>query len=95
MIITINQNHYFFLFFVQVKLYEVLIGQRNIYFALELCTGGDLREYLDTFSKGLGLGESATKRMFWQIARGMQYCHAQNIVHRYVKVLLPFSKHHG
>ena len=76
-----------------VKLKEVLASNSKIYLVLELIKGGDLFDvirgtyllinsnYLD---KG-GLDENTARKYFYQILRGVHYCHERGISHRDLK----------
>eukprot|EP00163_Fabomonas_tropica_P009380 TRINITY_DN1918_c0_g1_i3.p1 TRINITY_DN1918_c0_g1~~TRINITY_DN1918_c0_g1_i3.p1 ORF type:complete len:654 (-),score=71.25 TRINITY_DN1918_c0_g1_i3:12-1973(-) len=65
-----------------VKLYEVLKTKQNIYLVLEYCNGGDLSKLLKKHGK---LREKVAKSFVQQLARGLQYCRARNLIHRDLK----------
>jgi serine/threonine protein kinase len=65
-----------------VKLKEVLASNSKIYLVLELIRGGDLFDVIK--DKG-GLDEKTARRYFFQIMRGVHYCHERGISHRDLK----------
>ena len=77
-----------------VKLKEVLASNSKIYLVLELIRGGDLFDVIRgnscyailsiNLDKG-GLDEATAKKFFYQILRGVHYCHERGISHRDLK----------
>ena len=66
-----------------VRLYEFFETQKHIVFAIELCSGGDLLNYV---RKRRRLKEDVAKCIFKQIIEGLGYIHSQSILHRDIKL---------
>lgn len=60
-----------------VKLEEVLEGEENIYFVMELCGGGSLAEYADIHP----LSEELARYYFYQLVQVVSYCHSEVIIY--------------
>ena len=65
-----------------VRLIEVLASNSKIYLVLEVIKGGDL---FDVIKDSKGLSEEVTRKHFWQIIQGVEYCHLRGISHRDLK----------
>ncbi|KAI0049380.1 Pkinase-domain-containing protein [Auriscalpium vulgare] len=65
------------------QLYEVIATENSIWLVTELCSGGELFDYLT--EKGR-LSEDETRHMFGQICLAVHYLHDQGIVHRDLKL---------
>jgi serine/threonine protein kinase len=57
--------------------------KKHIIFVMELCSGGDLLNYVRKRRK---LNDEQTKFIFKQILEGLYHCHAQGIIHRDIKL---------
>ena len=66
-----------------VKLYETFETERFILFAMELCAGGDLLNYV---RKRWKLTEPYAKLLFKQIIEGIQHVHKKKIIHWDIKL---------
>jgi serine/threonine protein kinase len=66
-----------------VQLYEVIATESSIWLVAELCSGGELFDYL--VEKGR-LGEDETKVIFGQLCLAVAYVHNKGIVHRDLKL---------
>ena len=66
-----------------VRLYETFESSKHILFVIELCSGGDLLNYV---RKRRRLKENIAKFVFKQILDGLNYCHSKNILHRDIKL---------
>jgi len=66
-----------------VKLFDSFQTNKHIVFAMELCAGGDLLNYVRKRRK---LKEDLAKYIFKQVVEGLEYCHAKGIVHRDIKL---------
>ena len=66
-----------------IRLFETFETKKHILFVLELCSGGDLLNYV---RKRRRLKEDVAKFMFKQIIEGLQHIHSKNIVHRDIKL---------
>lgn len=66
-----------------VKLYDSFETNKHIVFVMELCSGGDLLNYVRKRRK---LKEDVAKYVFKQVVEGLYYCHAKRIVHRDIKL---------
>ncbi|KAI0795053.1 hypothetical protein C8Q75DRAFT_748694 [Abortiporus biennis] len=65
------------------QLYEVIATESNIWLVTELCSGGELFDYLA--EKGR-LGEDEVRTMFGQLCLAVNYVHDKGIVHRDLKL---------
>ncbi|CAI2382573.1 unnamed protein product [Moneuplotes crassus] len=66
-----------------IQLLDTFETQKHIIFVMELCSGGDLLNYVRKRRK---LTEDYAKAMFKQILEALQYCHRLNILHRDIKL---------
>jgi len=64
-------------------LFDTFETEKHIIFVMELCSGGDLLNYVRKRRK---LNELQAKFVFKQILDGVYHCHAQGIIHRDVKL---------
>ncbi|KZP14898.1 Pkinase-domain-containing protein [Athelia psychrophila] len=64
-------------------MYEVIATESSIWIVTELCSGGELFDYLA--EKGR-LGEEETKILFGQLCLAVYYLHEKGIVHRDLKL---------
>ena len=65
------------------QLYEVIATENSIWLVTELCSGGELFDYLT--EKGR-LWEQETRRIFGQLCLAVNYLHEKGIVHRDLKL---------
>ncbi|KAI9063664.1 Pkinase-domain-containing protein [Trametes sanguinea] len=65
------------------QLYEVIATETNIWLVTELCSGGELFDYLA--EKGR-LNEEETRVLFGQLCLAVAYVHGKGIVHRDLKL---------
>lgn len=65
------------------QLYEVLATENSIWLVTELCSGGELFDYLA--EKGR-LSEEETKKIFGQLCLATHYIHESGAVHRDLKL---------
>ncbi|KAI0674278.1 Pkinase-domain-containing protein [Trametes maxima] len=65
------------------QLYEVIATEANIWLVTELCSGGELFDYLA--EKGR-LGEEEARVLFGQLCLAVAYVHEKGIVHRDLKL---------
>ena len=65
------------------QLYEVIATETSIWLVTELCTGGELFDYLA--EKGR-LGEDEVRVLFGQLCLAVAYVHDKGIVHRDLKL---------
>jgi len=66
-----------------VKLYDSFETGKHIVFVMEICSGGDLLNFVRKRKK---LSENVAKYFFTQIIDALNYCHKKHIVHRDVKL---------
>ena len=66
-----------------IRLYETFESKKHILFVIELCTGGDLLNYVRRRRK---LKENIAKFIFKQLIEGLQHCHSRGILHRDIKL---------
>ncbi|KDQ21012.1 hypothetical protein BOTBODRAFT_80524, partial [Botryobasidium botryosum FD-172 SS1] len=64
-------------------LYEVIATESSIWLVTELCSGGELFDYL--LEKGK-LSEDETRRIFGELCLGLNYVHENGAVHRDLKL---------
>ena len=65
-----------------VKLYDLIFDASYIYLILEYCQNGELFDYI--VSKGK-IEEKEAKTLFYNILKGVDFIHKQNIAHRDLK----------
>ena len=65
------------------QLYEVIASENSIWLVTELCSGGELFDYLT--EKGR-LSEQETRRIFGQLCLAVNHLHEKGIVHRDLKL---------
>ena len=65
------------------QLYEVIATETHIWLITELCSGGELFDYLA--EKGR-LNEDETRAIFGQLCLAVSYIHENNVVHRDLKL---------
>jgi calcium-dependent protein kinase len=65
-----------------IKLYEVWEDTRAIYLVMELCSGGELYDYINSAK----YTERQACAMFHSIAKAIAYCHSRGIAHRDLKL---------
>ena len=53
----------------------------KVYVVMDYAKGGDLLSFLNKFGP---VYEWRAKKMFHQLLSALEYCHARNIVHRFV-----------
>lgn len=77
-----------------VKLYEIIDAPKQLHLVLEYISGCSLHTYLKK-RPNRRLEELEVKKLFRQIILGVEYCHAQNVTHRDLKLenLLLDDKH--
>ena len=66
-----------------IRLYETFESKKHILFIMELCSGGDLLNYV---RKRRRLKENLGKFVFRQLVDGLNYCHSKSILHRDIKL---------
>lgn len=66
-----------------LALYEIIATESSIYLITELCTGGELFDYL--VEKGR-LSVAETRRIFGQLVLGVAHLHQSGVVHRDLKL---------
>lgn len=83
-----------------VDLHEVFLEADYLYLVMDLCTGGNLQSYLDTYvdepdrllrkmefpDDVLGLPARLVGQLLWQMLAGIAYMHHHLVVHRDVKL---------
>ena len=65
------------------QMYEVIATESSVWIVTELCSGGELFDYL--VEKGR-MSEEETKFMFGQLCLAVAYLHGKGIVHRDLKL---------
>lgn len=70
------------MFFLQIKLHEVVETSTKVYIILQLASKGDLLEYINNQAK---LSEDEVRILFCQLAGAMTYCHKEHVCHRDLK----------
>ena len=65
-----------------IKLYELFEDSQNIYLVMELCTGGELFDYI---VRKKHLSESEARQIFTQLIGSLNYLHNHEICHRDLK----------
>eukprot|EP00775_Hariotina_reticulata_P011940 gene11940-12083_t len=65
-----------------VQLQGVYEDERNIHLVMEVCTGGDLLDYISRFGR---LQEAEAADVAGVMLRTLQHCHALGVVHRDIK----------
>ncbi|CAG0913622.1 unnamed protein product [Notodromas monacha] len=65
-----------------VNLLEVFRRKKRLHLVFEYCDHTVLQE-MEKYPKGMSL--DLTKNMVWQTLQAIDYCHAQNVIHRDVK----------
>jgi Ca2+-binding EF-hand superfamily protein len=70
-----------------VRYYEALEDDDNIFLVMENCSGGSLKEHINTAHSdfGTGVDERDLARIAVQLLQGVAYCHAHGVAHRDVK----------
>lgn len=66
-----------------IQLYEVIATENHIWLVTELCSGGELFDYL--VEKGR-VSESETRIIFGQLCLAVAYIHGKGILHRDLKL---------
>ena len=66
-----------------MRLYETFSNSHYLLIVLELCSGGDLLNYVRKRRK---LTEPVAKIVFKQVLDGLSYCHSKGIIHRDIKL---------
>ncbi|KAJ0406761.1 hypothetical protein ATCC90586_009410 [Pythium insidiosum] len=74
-----------------VRVVEVLEDERNNYLVMELCEQGSVAQLLRshraaTGEDAVGLDEASAKRIFHQTVLGVEYLHANGLIHRDLKL---------
>lgn len=65
------------------RLYDTFETDDHVMFVMELCSGGDLLNYVRKRRK---LTDEQSRYIFSQILGGLYHCHAQGIIHRDIKL---------
>lgn len=66
-----------------LALYEIIATESSIYLVTELCSGGELFDYLVERGR---LSLSETRRIFGQLVLGVAHLHQSGVVHRDLKL---------
>ena len=72
-----------------VKFYDSFQARNKLNIVMELCENGDLGQYLKR-QMGKNLRESQIWKFFIQMSLGLQYLHANRILHRDIKTINMF-----
>lgn len=75
-----------------VNLFETFESQRHFLIVMELCSGGDLLNYVRKRRK---LTEDFAKYFFKQLVEALIYCHKKQVVHRDIKLDNILLDHYG
>ena len=75
-----------------VRLYETYESVKHFLIVIELCSGGDLLNYVRKRRK---LSEDYAKYFFKQLVDALMYCHKKGVVHRDIKLDNILLDHHG
>lgn len=75
-----------------VKLYETFESSKHFLIVMEMCSGGDLLNYVRKRRK---LAEDVAKFFFRQLIESLAYCHKKGVVHRDIKLDNILLDHHG
>ena len=65
-----------------VHLHDFFSDNENYYLIMDLCTGGELKGYIEKNGK---IKEETAALLFYQIVSAIAYCHASGIAHRDIK----------
>ena len=65
-----------------IKLYEVYDDERAIYLVMELCSGGELYDYVNSAQ----YTERQACNIFHSMVKAINYCHSRGIAHRDLKL---------
>ena len=68
-----------------MKMYEVIDTPKNLYLVLEYINGISLLQYIKQRNEHK-IDEKICKNFFYQIVKGINYCHLKNICHRDIKL---------
>lgn len=66
-----------------IRLYESFETEKHILIVMELCSGGDLLNYIRKCKR---LKENVAKFVFRSLIVGLNYCHSKGVVHRDIKL---------
>eukprot|EP00971_Amphidinium_carterae_P052177 1027394-Amphidinium_carterae.1 len=64
-------------------MYEYFEEEKSLYLVIELVTGGDLADMLQS---GEFDGESEIKKTMLQLLHAIRYCHQKGVIHRDLKM---------
>ncbi len=68
------------------RLHEVLHQRNSVWVFMELCEHGDLEDYLKTGKEASNaLSNQKVLQLMADIAKGVEYLHGKNVVHRDIK----------
>lgn len=76
------------------SLHDVLVDEGNMYLLMDLCTGGDLLYFINTYWTGKavpmearlgGLPTEVVAKYMWQMVAGLVYLHHHRFCHRDIK----------